>query len=81
VVIPDLWSKVVVLDRDNKLAATLGDGQYSQDDWNKIRIRQRETFEPGKFICPHSACFDHAGNIFVVEWVEVGRVTKLRKVA
>jgi hypothetical protein len=24
--------------------------------------------------------FDHAGNIFVVEWVEVGRVTKLRKV-
>jgi hypothetical protein len=81
VVIPDLWSKVVVLDRDNKLVATLGDGQHSQDDWNKIRIRQRETFEPGKFICPHSACFDHTGNIFVVEWVEVGRVTKRRKVA
>jgi len=35
---------------------------------------------PGKFVCPHGACFDHAGNIFVVEWVEVGRVTKLRKV-
>ena len=80
VVIPDLWSKVVVLDRDNKLVASLGDGQYSQDDWNKIRTQERETFVPGKFICPHSACFDHAGNIFVVEWVEVGRVTKLRKV-
>ena len=38
------------------------------------------TFIPGQFICPHGACFDHAGNIFVVEWVEVGRVTKLRKV-
>ena len=26
-------------------------------------------------------CFDHNGNIFVVEWVEIGRVTKLRKLA
>ena len=40
----------------------------------------REGFIPGRFICPHGACFDHDGNIFVVEWVEVGRVTKLRKV-
>ena len=30
---------------------------------------------------PHSAIFDHNGNIFVGEWVEIGRVTKLRKVA
>jgi hypothetical protein len=30
---------------------------------------------------PHGACFDHAGNIFVAEWVEIGRVTKLRKLA
>ena len=41
----------------------------------------RDYFIPGQFICPHGACFDHDGNIFVVEWVEVGRVTKLRKVA
>ena len=45
-----------------------------------LRTKERETFVPGKFICPHGACFDHAGNIYVVEWVEVGRVTKLRKV-
>ena len=32
-------------------------------------------------ICPHGASFDHQGNIFVVEWVEVGRVTKLRRLA
>jgi hypothetical protein len=35
---------------------------------------------PGEFICPHGACYDHEGSIFVVEWVEVGRVTKLRRV-
>ena len=34
-----------------------------------------------QFVAPHGACFDHAGNIFVVEWVEVGRTTKLRKLA
>jgi hypothetical protein len=36
-------------------------------------------FPAGKFVAPHGACFDHEGNIFVVEWVEVGRVTKLRR--
>jgi hypothetical protein len=81
VVLPDLWSKVVVLDRNNKVIATLGDAGYTQEDWMKVRAQDRATFPPGKFICPHSACFDHAGNIFVVEWVEIGRVTKLRKIA
>jgi hypothetical protein len=40
----------------------------------------RDHFTPGKFVAPHGACFDHNGNIFVVEWVEIGRVTKLRRV-
>jgi hypothetical protein len=35
----------------------------------------------GKFVAPHGACFDHMRNLFVVEWVEVGRVTKLRRLA
>ena len=82
VVIPDLWSKVVILDRSNKVAASLGNGDYStQEDWYKARQQARDTFIPGRFLCPHGACFDHQGNIFVVEWVEVGRVTKLRKIA
>ena len=40
-----------------------------------------ETWQDGRFIHPHDACFDRDGNIFVVEWVSTGRVTKLRKVA
>ena len=35
-------------------------------------------WQAGKFIHPHDACFDKDGNIFVVEWVATGRVTKLR---
>jgi hypothetical protein len=81
VVIPDLLSKVIILDRKNKVVATLGESEYSREDWSAVRNQAPGTFTPGRFVCPHGACFDHAGNIFVVEWVESGRVTKLRRVA
>ncbi len=73
--VPDLQARVTLLDKDNKLIAHLGDGQNYD-----LRGQPREQFTPGKFIAPHGAIFDKDGNIFVVEWVEVGRVTKLRKV-
>jgi len=73
--VPDLQARVTILDKDNKLIVHLGDGEnYS------LRDKPHEQFVPGKFIAPHSAIFDKDGNVFVVEWVEVGRVTKLRKV-
>ncbi|HZW11002.1 MAG TPA: hypothetical protein VFF69_13955 [Phycisphaerales bacterium] len=75
-VIPDLEARVTLFDKHNRLITHLGDGA----DYG-LRAEPREKFIPGKFIAPHSAIFDHAGNIFVVEWVEVGRVTKLRRLA
>jgi hypothetical protein len=80
VVIADLMSKVVIIDRKNNVVASLGDGEYSKQDWSTVRNQAPGKFVPGRFVCPHGACFDHEGNIFVVEWVESGRVTKLRKV-
>jgi hypothetical protein len=81
VVIPDLQGKVTLFDRDNNVIEVLGDyGAKSMDDLRQLRTQTRDTFTPGKFVCPHGACYDHTGNIFVVEWVEVGRVSKLRKV-
>jgi hypothetical protein len=77
-VVPDLIARVTLMDRDNKVIEHLGDDSTSE--WRKTRTFTRDKFTPGKFIAPHGACFDHAGNIFVVEWVEIGRVTKLRKV-
>jgi hypothetical protein len=77
-VIPDLGARVTLIDRDNKVIEHLGDD--SSSEWRKTRVMARDAFKPGKFVAPHGASFDHAGNIFVVEWVEVGRVTKLRKV-
>lgn len=80
VVVPDLHGRVTLLDRDNRIVAHLGDS--NAPTWNNpLRNQPRDQFIPGQFICPHGACFDHEGNIFVVEWVEVGRVTKLRHVS
>jgi hypothetical protein len=77
-VVPDLAARVTLIGRDNNVIEHLGEDTVN--DWHQMRTRARDAFIPGKFVCPHGACFDHAGNIFVVEWVEVGRVTKLRKV-
>lgn len=76
--VPDLEGRVTILDKDNKLITHLGDGWT--DKGFELRDKARDRFIPGKFIAPHSAIFDRSGNIFVVEWVEVGRVTKLKKV-
>ena len=77
-VVPDLGARVTLMDRNDRVIEYLGDDSASA--WHKTRTLAREAFTPGKFVCPHGACFDHDGNIFVVEWVEVGRVTRLRRV-
>jgi hypothetical protein len=80
VVIPDLHGRVTLIDRANRVVAHLGDS--NDERWNNpLRREPREKFIAGQFICPHGACFDRDGNIFIVEWVEVGRVTKLRRVS
>jgi hypothetical protein len=76
-VIPDLESRVLLVDKSNQVLACLGQGP----GYAGLRNKPRTSFTPGQFVAPHSAYFDAEGNIFVVEWVEVGRVTKLRKLA
>lgn len=78
VLVPDLAKQITLLDRQDRVITHLCAGE---DDWKERRLLSRDHFEAGKFVSPHGACFDHEGNIFVVEWVEVGRVTKLRKVS
>ena len=80
VVIPDLDAVVTLIDEKNQVVAQLGDGWTTHDEVRALRTKSRDHFTPGKFVCPHDAAFDKDGSIFVSEWVEVGRVTKLRKV-
>ena len=81
--IPDLHARVTLLDKQNKVIAHLGDDEAwrSQVLDKAVGMRtKRNLWRPGKFIHPHDACFDANGDIFVVEWVKTGRVSKLVKV-
>lgn len=80
ILMPDLKAVVTLFDADNKPLVRLGDGQQSDGrTYEGIRNQNRDAFTAGKFVAPHGACFDADGNIYVAEWVEVGRVSKLRK--
>lgn len=77
---PDLKAVVTIFDRNNKPIVQLGDGmQPDGKTYEGLRTLDRDKFTPGKFIAPHAACFAANGDILVAEWVEVGRVTRLRK--
>jgi TAT (twin-arginine translocation) pathway-exported protein len=80
--VPDLHARVSLFDKDNRPIVHLGDDAAWIEEVKKFKVRADEKlWRPGLFIHPHDACFDKAGNIFVVEWVETGRVTLLRKLA
>jgi hypothetical protein len=80
VVIPDLDAVVTLVDENSKVVAQLGDGFTTFAEVRTLRTKPRDQFKPGQFICPHDAAFDARGNIYVSEWVDVGRVTKLEKI-
>ena len=82
--VPDLHARVSLFGKDNQLITHLGyDEAWTKEVLaDRMAVRRDATrFPPGRFIHPHDACFDKDGNIFVVEWVPMGRVTLLRKVA
>ncbi|MGY8689529.1 MAG: peptidase, partial [Verrucomicrobiales bacterium] len=81
--VSDLHARISLFDKNNKLITHLG---YSQE-WtdkaldNKVKMRGTPTtWENGRFVHPHDACFDKSGNIYVAEWVPSGRVSFLKKV-
>ncbi len=84
--VPDLSARITLLDENDQVIVHLGE----DPDWraqvlkDKMKLRSNENGEgwvAGKFLHPHDACFDPAGNIFVAEWVNTGRITKLRKLS
>ena len=84
--VPDLKARVTLLDKNNKVIAHLGEDpawreQVLKDNMKLRREPKGEGWVDGKFLHPHDACFDPAGNIYVAEWVHTGRITKLRKLA
>jgi DNA-binding beta-propeller fold protein YncE len=79
--IPELVARVSIVDRDYKPIVRLGSDveRMSAEKEKKIRLDESQ-WNDGKFVHPHDACFDNQGNIYVAEWVNTGRVTKLKKI-
>jgi hypothetical protein len=75
-VVPELSAKLTILDRHNNPVAFLGDNEAvcSLEGWPNHRT---ELIQPGRFNSPHSAAADAEGNMYVVEWIVGGRITKL----
>ncbi len=81
--VPDLHARILIFDGRNQLVANLSyDPAWTQQVFaDKFAMRKDPSqWQAGRFVHPHDACFDQAGNIYVAEWVETGRVTFLRRV-
>lgn len=78
--IPDLHGRITIFDKNNQLVTHLGDNPDVQKQPNYPNLPPEQRI-PGLFISPHSACWDHDGNIYVVEWISDGRVSKLRRLS
>ena len=72
--IPDLAARVTILDRDDKLAAHLGDGREADGKTAKADNKTN----PALFAAPHAMCVDSRGDLYVIEWVDFGRPRKFR---
>ncbi len=77
VAIAELESRVAILDKSNKVIATLGDNP-DKSQWAKFDIPPT-AWKTGIFTAPHGITYDHEGNLYVQDWNKTGRVTKLVK--
>ena len=68
-----------MLDKNYKPVVVLGEDSQRVASVQGIRGKESEWVD-GKFVHPHDACFAADGSIFVAEWVERGRITKLEKI-
>ncbi len=73
--IPHLDARVSIWDKNDQTIAILGDNPDAPktEGWPNIQ----DKLQPGKFNSPHACCVDSKGDIYVVEWISTGRVTKL----
>jgi peptidylamidoglycolate lyase len=74
--IPDLASRVTIIDADDSVAAQLGDGKETDGKTN----RPDNQTNPALFAAPHALTVDSKGNFYVLEWIPTGRPRKFKHV-
>lgn len=76
-VVSELEGRVTILDRDNVPVAFLGDNPLKAQ-WAKYELDPRD-IRAGVFSAAHGCYVDSAANIFVSDWNQTGRVSKLKR--
>jgi DNA-binding beta-propeller fold protein YncE len=77
VAIAELESRVTILDKSGTPVAFLGDNP-DRGQWANFGVAPKD-LQLGVFTAPHGLSFDKNGNLYVQDWNQTGRVTKLLK--
>ena len=77
VVVPDLQGRVTIFDKNFQVVTQLGDNPDPKLRGNyKVKPEQ---WQDGAFLAPHGAAWDSKGNLYVEDWNQTGRVTRLER--
>lgn len=79
VAIAELEARVTIIDKSNQPVAFLGDNP-DKSLWAKFPAAQSE-WKDGLFTAPHGLSYDKDGNLYVQDWNQTGRITKMVKQA
>ena len=77
-VVSELEGRATILDRDNAPVAFVGDNP-AKAQWAKYDL-DPHAINPAVFSAAHGCFIDSQANIFVSDWNQTGRVTKLSRV-
>lgn len=77
--VAELEARVTILDKNGTPVSFLGDNP-NRGQWAKFPVAPKD-MKPGIFTAPHGLSFDPDGNLYVQDWNQTGRVTKLEKLA
>lgn len=76
--VAELEARVTILDKDGQPIAFLGDNP-DKAQWANFKVKPEEQ-KPGIFTAPHGLGFAANGDLYVQDWNQSGRVTKLRRI-
>lgn len=78
-VVSELEGRTTILDRDNAPVAFIGDNPQKKQ-WAKYEL-DPHSIRPAVFSAAHGCFVDSEANIFVSDWNQTGRLTKLARIA
>lgn len=82
-VIAELFASLKILDDQLNIVATIGQDDRIVNDKTRPagwpNLAKTNHLKPGLFNSPHGARYAPNGDIYVVEWIVGGRITKLQK--